>query len=293
MTNKMLKVMAVIVTVSSMVALFVLFTKGGDVYATAATEEGKSLSTANSAFDIKDEPVPTNTTNAFDVKNSTSNNGGQSPNTATDDYVPNPNDDNDNDDPYSVKDEYENQNDDDEDDDDNCEDTGAYGQTCIYNKSFKVTKYVRIQGDDEWEDKVVDVQEDEVVEFKIKVKNVGEVEVDDMKMEDFLPDEMERVGGSGLTEYWNDFEPGETKTFVIEAEVNDSEYDAENFEKCVVNKVEIEYDGDFEGSDTATVCYGDVEITELPSTGATSTIALTVAGFGFMIFGALVKKRLI
>ena len=115
-----------------------------------------------------------------------------------------------------------------------CEPIYGGGQNCYYNKRFDISKKVRIEGNDEWKDKVTDVEEDDVVEFKVKVKNEGEVEVDHMKMKDSLPDEMERVGGDGLTEYWEDFEPGETKTFIIRAKVNSEEYDRENFEKCVV-----------------------------------------------------------
>lgn len=169
---------------------------------------------------------------------------------------------------------------------------GGYGETCIYNKSFEIDKDVRVEDeDDDWEDKVTDVAEDDVVEFRIKVENVGEVTVDNMKMEDFLPDEMERVGGSGLTEYWDDFEPGDKKEFTIKAKVKEDEYDRENFEKCIVNKAEIEYDGDFEGSDTATVCYGNAEITELPDTGPTTGVALSIGGLVMMFAGILVKKQ--
>jgi LPXTG-motif cell wall-anchored protein len=110
-----------------------------------------------------------------------------------------------------------------------------------------------------------------------------------MKMKDSLPDEMERVGGDGLTEYWEDFEPGETKTFIIRAKVNSEEYDRENFEKCVVNKAKVLYDDDEEGSDTATVCYGDSEVTELPKTGG-SSVLYGALGLGLSAFGLTVKK---
>lgn len=172
--------------------------------------------------------------------------------------------------------------------------TGYYGggEDCFKNKSFRVTKEVRVEGDNEWKDKVVDVEPDETVEFRIKVKNVGEVGVDDMKYEDFLPDELERVGGSGLTEYWDNFDPGDEVKFTIEAKIDEDEFDNDkDFEKCVVNKVELYYDDAFEGSDTATVCYGDAEITELPETGPTSTVVLALSGFGFLAAGTLVKKR--
>lgn len=163
------------------------------------------------------------------------------------------------------------------------------GQTCVYNKNFDIEKKVRKAGDDSWKDKVTGVKKGEIVEFRIKVKNDGEVDVDDMKMTDKLPKEMERVGGSGLTEYWDDFEKGKSKTFVIRAKVKDSEYDRKNFEKCVVNKAVVEYDGDQEGSDTATVCYGDRGPTELPKTGGNSLL-YGALGLGLMAVGAVSKK---
>jgi len=163
------------------------------------------------------------------------------------------------------------------------------GQTCIYNKNFDIEKKVRKVGDDSWKDKVTGVKKDEVVEFKIKVKNAGEVDVDKMKMTDKLPKELERVGGDGLTEYWDDFDEDETKTVVIKAKVKDSEYDRKNFEKCVVNKAIVEYKGDQEASDTATMCYGDGEPTELPKTGG-NTVVYGALGLGLMVVGAASKK---
>lgn len=169
------------------------------------------------------------------------------------------------------------------------------GEICIYDNRFEIDKDVRVEDEDEdWEDKVTDVAEDDIVEFRIKIKNKSDDEVDsfdNMKIEDFLPDEMERTGGDRLTEYWDDFDPGETKTFYIEARVDEDEYDREvNFEKCVVNRVELRWDGDYQGSDTATVCYGDEEITELPDTGANEIVALI--GFGLIAAGIIVRKNL-
>jgi len=164
-----------------------------------------------------------------------------------------------------------------------------YGEI-VKNKSFRIEKEVRIKHEGDYEDKLVldDDEWNEIIEFRIEIKNVGEVETDDMKMEDFLPEEMYRVGGNGLTEYWEDFEPGETKTFYIDAKIDSDEFDRDNFDTCVVNKAELRYDGDFEGADTATVCYGDIEITELPETGIGTT--MLPLGLGLIVVGTLVKK---
>jgi len=171
--------------------------------------------------------------------------------------------------------------------------SGQYGRTVI-NKSFRIEKSVRVKDRDEsFVDKLMLDSEDKdrVLEFKIKIKNTGELKTDDMKMEDFLPDELKRVGGDGLTEYWEDFEPGEIKIFYIDAKVDSEEFDRENFEKCVVNKSEVRYKGKFEGADTATVCYGvekKEEITELPETGFVET--LLPVGLGLIAVGYVLKR---
>lgn len=171
---------------------------------------------------------------------------------------------------------------------------GQYGEEEEYNLRFKITKEVRIQGDTEWKDKVTDVDKDDVVEFRIKIRNKSDDPADatdDMKMEDFLPEEMDKVGGSGLTEEWDNFDPKDEKVFIIQAKVDSDEYDRDvEFEKCVVNKAELRWDGEFQGSDTATVCYGNIEPTELPKTGALSTLGLT--GLGLLVAGLVSKKYL-
>jgi uncharacterized repeat protein (TIGR01451 family)/LPXTG-motif cell wall-anchored protein len=174
-----------------------------------------------------------------------------------------------------------------------CEPTYGGGETCIYNKSFKITKDVRVieDNDTDFRDKVTKVKKNETVEFRIKIKNVGEVEVDNMKMTDKLPDELERVGGDGLTEYFDNFKPGETKEFKIKAVINSDEFDRENFDKCVVNKAELHFGDKFEGADTATVCFGKGEVTELPSTGPDFGTATGIAGLGLTVLGFLVKRK--
>lgn len=170
---------------------------------------------------------------------------------------------------------------------------GQYGEE-EYNLRFKITKEVRIQGDSEWKDKVTDVKEGEVVEFRIKIRNRSDGPADatdDMKMEDFLPEEMTKVGGNGLTEEWDNFDPKDEKVFIIQAKVDSDEYDRDvEFEKCVVNKAELRWDGEFQGADTATVCYGNVQPSELPKTGALSTMGLS--GLVLLVSGLISKKYL-
>lgn len=171
-----------------------------------------------------------------------------------------------------------------------CITTYGGGEYCVYNKRFTINKRVRIEGDSKWQDKVTDVKIGDVIEFKIEIINTSDEEIgkfSDMKMKDYLPEELERTGGNKLTEYWNDFKPGDSKTFIIKAKIDKAEFDrSDSFEKCVVNKAEVTWDGEFEGADTATVCYGDTQLTELPETGGELLVGfggVVLTGLGFFL----------
>jgi LPXTG-motif cell wall-anchored protein len=185
-----------------------------------------------------------------------------------------------------------------------CEENYGGGETCIVNKRFKIEKWVRLEGEKkdksckEWNDEVtIDLtdndEKDKYVEFCIRVKNMsdeyGDLDFDDMKMKDSLPEELKRTGGDGLTEEWDNFDPGETKEFRIKVRIDEDELDRDGeYEKCVVNKASVYWKGNKEGTDTATVCWKDYkkEIKELPKTGSESALAgiagLAVASLGFV-----------
>ena len=179
-----------------------------------------------------------------------------------------------------------------------CESNYGGGETCYLNKSFSIEKEVRLEGDDSWEDKVhIDLtdkdEKDKYIEFRIRVKNLSsderDIDFDNMKMEDNLPDELERIGGSGLTEYWDDFEPGETKEFKIRVELDEDILDDDDdFSDCATNKAKLYWDGDFEGSSDASVCWSNEEVSELPKTGAST--GLSLLGLALISTGALITK---
>ena len=153
-----------------------------------------------------------------------------------------------------------------------------------------ISKKVRKEGDDRWEDKITDVEEGDVIEFKIKVENKSDEDtssIDDLKMEDKLPKELEKISG-GLTEYWDDFDHDDDKTFIIKAKVRSSEYD-KDVDKCVDNKARVFIDGDEEDEAEATVCYSNVEVSELPETGAGSFAV--ISGLITSAFGIVLKKK--
>lgn len=176
---------------------------------------------------------------------------------------------------------------------DDCDPEVYGGKIC--NKSFKIEKDVRKAGsDDSFEDKVTfkNVKKgDKVeVEFRIRIKNVGDLETDNMSYKDKLPSEMSKSGGSGLTEDWDNFEPGEEVKYYIKAKIDPEEFDNAVFDKCIVNKVELFWNKKFEGADTATVCFSNKEITELPSTGPTANIVMTILGLTSLTSGLGLKK---
>ncbi|HSX39705.1 MAG TPA: LPXTG cell wall anchor domain-containing protein [Candidatus Saccharimonadales bacterium] len=176
-----------------------------------------------------------------------------------------------------------------------CESNYGGGETCNKERSFTISKKVRIAKDsgsdkeNEWKDKVTDVNKGDTIEFRITVKNTGNASASDMEMIDKLPEELQKLGGSGLTEEWDDFGKNTTKTFYIIVQVKNSEFDNANFDKCVVNKATLKHKGDKVGSDTATVCYGNGTPTELPKTGGPA-IELTLIGLGLIGLAVLIKK---
>ncbi len=173
-----------------------------------------------------------------------------------------------------------------------CHSTYGGGKTCDNTIIFKVEKKVRLAGTTEWKDKITNVKKGDVIEFRIRVTNIGDKSVNSMEMKDKLPSDIfNKIGGSGLTEEWDSFDPGDVKEFIIQVKVKDSEFtSSRSFDKCVVNKAEAYYDGDFVGSATATVCYSNRTVTELPKTGIGSTVSYTIAGLGLLSLGLLIKK---
>lgn len=158
------------------------------------------------------------------------------------------------------------------------------------NKDVSISKMVRFEGQDTWKEKIIGVELDDVIEFRIKIDNKGNTEIDNLKMIDDLPDELERIGGSGLTESFDNLAEDDDKSFTIKAKVKD-EY--MNEEKCVVNEAKVERDGKEKDRDTATVCFGEVELSELPETGPTETGAIALSGILMLGLGLKFRKSLV
>lgn len=191
---------------------------------------------------------------------------------------------------------------------DDCEGNYGGGDVCIINKSFKIRKWVRLEGDSEWKDEVaIDLNDrderNKKIEFRVEVWNlvssedmdVEDMEFDNMKMKDKWPDALKYLEESkhDLTEEWDNFKPGDKKTFYYTAKIeSDEKNKAGIFSKCVINKAELYYDGHYEGSDDAVVCWKKShtdEIKELPKTGSSPLVG--IAGFGLIAVGAYFNKQ--
>ena len=166
------------------------------------------------------------------------------------------------------------------------------GEVCapVKNKSFAVQKDVRKKGFSEWQNEITEVKSAHEVEFRIIVTNTGEVTVDDLKVIDTLPSNLILIEGQ-LSWEIDGFAPHEEETFTFTTKAN-TDGMIDNQEKCVVNKVHIQYKDATEASDTATVCIekGEVlgkETTELPPTavGLYEIISFMVIAIGFIITG--------
>lgn len=159
--------------------------------------------------------------------------------------------------------------------------------------TLQIVKEVKLDGDPSYKDKVfVDLTKDDQrnknIVFKVTIKNKGD-KVENLKMEDFLPSALEKVSGN-LTEEWSSLDKDEVKTFEISAKIKSSEIIADkDYEKCVVNKAELRRDGNFSGSDVATLCYGNKPITSLPSTGIVPVVGML--GLGLVTLGQLIKSN--
>ncbi len=172
-----------------------------------------------------------------------------------------------------------------------CEQRYGGGETCVVTSTFKIRKYVRLEGDKSWRDEVtIDLNDgdenDKKIEFKVEVTaeisdshnvDLDKITFDDLKMKDSWPEELKFLDESDddLKEEWDDFKAGDKKTFRFTGKIQGDEKDKDGeFEKCVVNKASLYYEDEFQASDEAVVCYKKTEdvlgtstVAELPKTG--------------------------
>ena len=151
------------------------------------------------------------------------------------------------------------------------------------SERLEVNKKVRIGDDEKYSSKAVGVDQSETITFLLEIKNTGEKNIQDIEVEDDLPDELSLISGN-LNTTVSEIKDGSGKNLFIVAKVKDGVNLAG---KCVTNKVKISWDDESE-SDEATVCFEDKELTELPKTGVDSNI-LSALGTVSLIMGTSLK----
>lgn len=180
----------------------------------------------------------------------------------------------------------------------------------VVNKRFNIVKQVKMstEADNKYRDEVKGVLNGQTVDFKITVTNTGEVSVDDLKLIDFLPENLEnftldqKLSQDDATlrfVFGKDFEPGEREVFLFSANATVAGMDPGD-EKCVVNKAQIYRDRNNnnvvdsqepENADVATVCIKRGEVKgEQPTptpTPAPSKLPDTAAGGLGLILGSI------
>ena len=151
------------------------------------------------------------------------------------------------------------------------------------SERLEVNKKVRIGEDEKYSSKAVGVNQSEIITFLLEIRNTGEKNIQDIDVDDDLPDELLLISGN-LNTTVSEIKDGSGKNLFIVAKVKDGVNLAG---KCVTNKVKISWDDESE-SDEATVCFEDKELTELPKTGLDSSI-LSALGAISLIMGTSIK----
>jgi len=156
--------------------------------------------------------------------------------------------------------------------------------------SAEITKDVRKLPNGKFDWKAKDVKKGEKVEFRITVRNTGDTELRDLKVNDLLPSEL--VSNDSLAFTIDTLKVNESKEFFVTATVKDSEFGDGKAGKCVINRATLKFN-DKELSDTAVVCWGNgvLGATKLPETGPIETLVMTVTGLISAISGLVVRRK--
>lgn len=143
-----------------------------------------------------------------------------------------------------------------------CETQYGGGQTCVKTGNIQVNKQVKeITGNDthEWRDNLVHVTSDkffkpqDLVEYRIKVKNVGDVDFATVILTDTLPSQLELVEGS-LSQELKNLKVNEEREIFIKAKVKNADQLGNSNTNCDIANTAKAVSGDQSDQDTAKVC---------------------------------------
>ena len=146
------------------------------------------------------------------------------------------------------------------------------GETCVETteREFSLEKKVRFVNHNEFKSRITGAQEGDKVEFRITVKNEGNVDVDEVKINDDLPKYLKTDEDTSWT--IKNFKAGAEEEITFKAKVVDSDKLPDS-DTCVVNEASLKFENRNRASDTAVVCI------EVPSTSTVKKLPVTGADF--------------
>jgi uncharacterized repeat protein (TIGR01451 family) len=176
-----------------------------------------------------------------------------------------------------------------------------YGQE-EHHLQIMVNKEVKSPLESDWHDNLSSDQEtfapDDFIEFRITVKNIGDQELTNVRLTDFLPDFLNPNFNPGDFDSTNKqikwtidhLDPGEQQDFLIKVEVVSSDQLPSQSLFCLVNRINVDTDQGQSDSDTAHFCINPkVLAASLPQAGNNIFVG-TLIGAGLLAFGIFARK---
>jgi len=168
-----------------------------------------------------------------------------------------------------------------------CTSNYGGGETCVRDRDIKLDKEVRFYEKGDFEAKIEGAEVGDTVEFRITVKNDGDVDIDKLKVEDDLP---EYLSSDEDTEWEiKDLKAGEEYEITFKAEIEE-DLDLESGSNCFINEARVKYEGKVFDEDTAIICVEEpsvLGVKELPVTGGRDAVTGKEISFGVIALGML------
>ncbi len=144
------------------------------------------------------------------------------------------------------------------------------------------------------------LKENDLLEFRIKIKNSGDTKLENINAHDFLPAHLALVfhpgefdqGNNQISWQIKELSPGEEKIFNIRTFIKKGEHQVVDGTLCLINKTEAKAESGEHDQDTASFCI--VSAKKLPEAGSgTSNLALgtgiagmfALTGIALRLFG--------
>jgi uncharacterized repeat protein (TIGR01451 family) len=141
-----------------------------------------------------------------------------------------------------------------------------------------VDKQLKAVDLDDWQDNIpasqLVLEEGDMLEFRIKIKNSGDKELKNINAHDFLPAHLELVFHPGTFDKDNNqvnweidqLDPGEEREFKFRTHVQKSDQEVVDGTLCLINKADAKAESGEYDQDTASFCI--VAPTKLPKAGS-------------------------